>query len=226
MRCDRTVRRVMPLLAVLGTALVYSHATRAQEPPPPENQSVADAARQAREAKKNAAKASKVISDDDIDTKKVKPGAEGLNVGSQPKSDSQPPNPAAVSAAEAADQAAGSVEKNAERKGDDPEIASAKAEVAEAAAQLDLLQRGLALDQDSYYSKPDYVNDKAGKSKLDAEQQQISDKQQEVDRRKARLAELQEARNRKKAAAGSGSSDRAKPAEAIAPTPPSTAPPS
>jgi len=76
----------------LGAALVHSQDARAQDAATPQNQSVADAARQTREAKKNAAKTSKVISDDDIDTKKVKPGAEGLNVGSQPKSDSQPPS--------------------------------------------------------------------------------------------------------------------------------------
>jgi len=224
MRGDRIMRWVVPLVAVLGAALVHSQDARAQDAATPQNQSVADAARQTREAKKNAAKTSKVISDDDIDTKKVKPGAEGLNVGSQPKSDSQPPNAGAVSAVEAADQAAAATETGSGKKGEDPEIARAKAEVAEAAKQLDLLQRGFALDQDSYYSKPDYMSDKAGKAKLDAEQQQIGDKQQEVDRLKAHLAELQEARSRKKVSpgegAGAGPGEAEKPVEQPAPTPP------
>jgi hypothetical protein len=223
MRCDKTMRWVMPLVAVFVAATLHCRVARAQDAPPPQNQSVADAARQAREAKKNAAKPTKVISDDDIDTKSVKPGAEGLNVGSQPKSDSQPPNDAAVSAVEATDAATAAAERNPPVKsGEDLEIARAKEEVAEAAKQLDLLQRGSALDQDSYYSKPDYVNDKDGKAKLDAEQQQVSDKQQEVDRLKAHVAELEEARNRKKAR--SGATETGSSAEKPAEQPVSTSP--
>jgi hypothetical protein len=224
MRCDTTMRCAVPLLAVWGGLFLYSGVAGAQDATPPQNQSVADAARQARDAKKNAAKPSKVISDDDIDTK-LKPGAEGLNVGSQPKSDDQPPNAAAVAAVEATDAAAAAAEKNPPVKtGDDPEIARAKELVVEAAKQLDLLQRGLALDQDTYYSKPSFTDDKDGKAKLDAEQQQISDKQQEIDLLKARVTELEEARKSKKAAsgepAGSDASDAVKPAEQPASTPP------
>ena len=105
--------------------------------------------------------------------------------------------------------------------GESPEIARAKERVLEVQKELDLLQRGFALDSDSYYSKPGFQDDKDGKAKLDAEQQQISDKQQELDRVKAQLAELQEAWNAKKhAAAESNSSPEAeKPAEAPAPAP-------
>jgi hypothetical protein len=229
MRCDGKTRCVMTLATVFSAAFLYSGVVLAQDAPPPQSQSVADAARQAREAKKNAAKPTKVISDDDIDTRNVKPGAEGLNVGSRPKSDSQPPNAAAVSAVEATDAASAAAETNPSAKaGDDPEIAKVKEQVAEATRQLDLLQRGLALDQDSYYSKPDFASDKGGKTKLEAEQQLISDKQQEVDQLKAHLAELQEARNRKKTAsgtaAGTSSSDAEKPAELPASAPPPAPP--
>ena len=224
MRCDTTMRCVAPLLAVWGALFLYSGVAGAQDPPAPQNQSVADAARLAREAKKSAAKPTKVISDDDIDTK-LKPGAEGLNVGSPPESGAVSPAPAAVEAVEATDAAAAAAEKNPPVKpGDDPQIARAKEQVVEAAKQLDLLQRGFALDQDTYYSKPSYTDDKDGKAKLDAEKEQISDKQQEVDQLKARVAELEEARNRKKAAsgeaAGSSGSDAEKPSEVPAATPP------
>jgi hypothetical protein len=47
------------------------------------------------------------------------------------------------------------------------------------------------LQQDTYFSNPDYVHDTAGKAKLDAIKQQVTDKQQIVDRLKGRLAELQ-----------------------------------
>jgi hypothetical protein len=215
------MRWVVPVLAVCAARLVPG-ASPAQEVPAQQSPSVADAARQAREAKKNAAKPSKVISDDDIDNKHVKPGAEGLNVGSPPQSDAQPPDPGAVSAVEAADAATAAAEKNPPVKpGDDLEIARAKEQVAEAAKDLDLLKRGLALDQDSYYSKPDFANDKDGKAKLDAEQQQVSDAQHVVDRRKAQVAELEEARRAKKGssgATGSDASDSEKPADASTPT--------
>jgi hypothetical protein len=186
-------------LLIVALALFPGAVARPQDSQDQQTQSVADAARRAREQKKNAAKsASKVITDDDLDTKKLKPGAEGLNVGSPPKLDTQPPSPAAVASAEAADQAAG--KESGPKAGEDPGIARLKERIAQVQKELDLLQRGLALDQDSYYSKPDYSNDKAGKAKLDAEQQQINEKQQELDSLKTRLAALQELQDRKKAA--------------------------
>jgi hypothetical protein len=166
-----------------------------------QTQSVADAARQAREQKKNAAKSSKVITDEDIDTRNLKPGAQGLNVGAPPKLDTQPPSPAAVATAEAADQAAAAAGKESVKNaGEDPEIAKLKEQIAQIQKDLDLSQRELALDQDTYFSRPDYVNDKAGKAKLDAEQRQINDKKEEFESLKTRLAAVEELEGRKKAA--------------------------
>ena len=42
--------------------------------------SVAEAARRAREQKQNASSPAKVISDDDLDAKRVQPGQEGLTI--------------------------------------------------------------------------------------------------------------------------------------------------
>ena len=216
MRYDRMMRFAVPLIAACAVLFPYSAVASPQDSQATQDESVADAAREAR-AKKKAAKASKVISDDDID-KTPKPGAEGLNVGSQPESSTVAPSAAAISAVEATDAAAAAAETGGSRKSsDDPELARAKAHLAEAAKQLDLLQRGFALDQDSYYSKTGYADDTAGKAKLDAEQQQISDKQQEVDRLKAHVAELVEAHKR---SAPAGSTDADKPAEPPASTPP------
>jgi hypothetical protein len=224
MRYDRTLRFGVSLMAVYAVLFVYCGAAHAQDTQAAQDQSVADAARQARVAKKNAAaKPAKVISDDDIDNKNIKPGAEGLNVGSPPTSDAVPPAPAAVAAVEAADAAAAAAEKNPPvTAGESPAIARAKERVLEVQKELDLLQRGFSLDSDSYYSKPGFQDDKDGKAKLDAEQQQIGDKQQELDRVKAHLAELQEAWNAKKhgAAENNSSPEAEKPAEAPAPAPP------
>jgi hypothetical protein len=124
---------------------------------------------------------------------------------------------------EATDAAAAAAEKNPPVKaGDDPEIARAKELVVEASAQLDLLKRSFALDQDTYFSRPSYTDDHQGKSKLDAEQSQIDDKQQEIDRLKAHVAELEDALKNKRPApaAGPAAPDADKPAEAPAAAPP------
>jgi hypothetical protein len=217
MRYNRILRGA---LIAAGAAWSCAGAAYSQQAQAQQDQSVADAARQARAAKKHAAaKPAKVIGDDDIDGKRVKPGAEGLNVGSAPRSDAVPPAPAAVAAIEAADAAA--AETNPQVKtGESPEIAGAKQEVAELEKQLNLLQRGFALDQDSYYSKPDYAADRDGKAKLDGEQQQIRDKQQELERAKARLAELKEASRANKHTGAGNAGAAEKPAEAPAGAPP------
>jgi hypothetical protein len=65
-----------------------------------------------------------------------------------------------------------------------------KEKIKDAQSDLDLLQREYQLDQDSFYSSPDYTKNTSGKEKLDAMKQQISNKQQELDQLKARLAAL------------------------------------
>src|SRR2546423_1609391 len=100
----------------------------------------------------------------------------------------------------AAGPAANSADAAKKAADDDAEAARLKAQVAEAEKQLDLLQREYALDSDAYYSKTNYASDTAGKAKLDGEKQQISDKQQELDRLKMRLAAVQELQSRRKPA--------------------------
>src|SRR5207245_131677 len=63
----------------------------------------------------------------------------------------------------------------------------------QALSDLDLLQRKYRLDQDTFYSNTNNASDTAGKQKLDDEKQQISDKREEVERLKAKLADLQQA---------------------------------
>jgi hypothetical protein len=184
------IRFALLLVAIGALFAAYCVPAAAQDSQAQQGQSVADAARQARAAKKSA-KSTKVISDDDLDKSGYKPGAEGLNVGSAPTSDSQAPNATAVNADLKADQAAVGAETTAVVKpGEDPAISRAKQELAAAATKLDILKRANALDQDTYYSKPGYSDDHAGKSKLDAEQAEINDQQQVVDDLKAKLAEL------------------------------------
>ena len=157
-----------------------------------QDSSVANAARRSREKKKdaanaNAAKPAKVITDEDLDKKNFQPGQEGLNVGASPMAETAPPSANAVAAEEAADDSARKEEaKDAAEQG--AKIAKLKLEITEAENGLDFAQRQLALDQDSYFSKTDYARDTAGKAKIDGEKQDVSDRQQQIEKLKARLA--------------------------------------
>jgi hypothetical protein len=165
----------------------------------PQADSVADAARRAREQKGAATKASKVITDDDLDNKHPKPGAQGLDVGAPPAQDSQPPSQAAVAAAVASEAAASAATTEAKPKDDERgEVADLKEALAQLQKEYDLMQRELSLDQDALYSKPDYSNDKAGLAKVTSEKQQTAAKQQELDALKTRLAASLDLESRKK----------------------------
>src|SRR6202049_4423107 len=160
--------------------------------------SIAEAARKSREKAKNATKPSKVITDDDLDKGNIKPGAQGLTLDAQPKLETQPPSPEAV--ADAASTSAPDPVTVA-APSDDPEILRLKDAIADAEKDAELARRELALQQDTFFSNPDYDHDTAGKAKLDALQQQINNKQQEIDRLKMRLAAAEELQNKKPAPA-------------------------
>jgi hypothetical protein len=169
-----------------------------------QDSSVANAARHNREKKKNpsnSSKSTKVITDDDLDKKNFQPGQEGLNVGASPMMETEPPSSKAVAAAEAADESSEpQAAKDAAEQG--AKLAKLKLEIEEAEKGLDLSQRQLALDQDSYLSNPDHVHDAAGKGKLEDEKRGISDQQQEIERLKLRLAALEELKSHPKSVRG------------------------
>ena len=223
----RTLNRSRMICALLGASLCLPMVALAQSQDTqspqstPQDSSVADAARQSREKKKNpstSSKSRKVITDDDLDRGNFQPGQEGLNVGGSPKLETGPPNAQAVAAAEAADSAA---DKDALREAteQDAEIARLKVQVTEAERDLDLARRQLTLDQDTYLANPDYAHDTAGKAKLDAEKQHIDDKQQEIERLKTRLAALEELKGHRRPARAhvAPPSKTEKPAEAEKP---------
>jgi hypothetical protein len=214
-----TLTRTLSALLAVGiwlpiTAVAQSQDAQSQQSGS-QDSSVADAARRSREKKKNPAKSAKVITDDDLDKRNFPPGNEGLNVGSAPKLETEPPSAQAVAAAEAADSSTEQGAKDAAAQ--DAQLARLKEQVADAEKDLDLDKRGLALDQDSFQSNPDYAHDLAGKAKLQDEKQQIADKQQEVERLKAKLAGLEELKSHRK-----GSRTQTAPTQTE--TPPTTPP--
>lgn len=183
------------MVALLSAGICLPAAVRAQDASS-QDTSVAEAARRNREKKKkdaDAPKATRVITDDNLDRRNFTPGQEGVDVGATPKLETGPPSAAAVAEQEADDKAA-----EQEAADQDAEIGKLKLKLVDAQKDLDLAQRQFALDQDSYLSNPAYQNDRAGKAKLDDEKQQISDKQQDVERLKTRLAALEELKSKRK----------------------------
>jgi len=191
--------------ALLGASICLPMAALAQSQDARSSQSsqsssVADAARRSRDKKKDpsaSSKPSKVITDDDLDRVHFQPGPDVLNVGASATSETEPPSPQAVAAAEAADNAA-EQDLLKQAKEQDAEITGLKLRITEGEKDLDLVRRQLALDQDTYFANPDHVHDVAGKAKLDGEKQQINDKQQDIERLKTRLGALEELKSHRK----------------------------
>jgi len=176
------------------------------------SQSVAEAARKAKERKKTAPKENHVITDD---TLKLRPASSDFN-GAPPAGTVVTTTPVAATgdtaatdatAATASTPAVASTEVAAATKPADASDAAAdqkkKAEAATAAAktkellaqaqtQLDILKRELALDSDSFFSNPDYAHDANGKARLGDLKQLIGDKQTSVEELKRQLTELAE----------------------------------
>lgn len=157
---------------------------------PQDSQSVAEAARHAREKKKGSAQPAKVITDDTLDVKK---GDVQSAVADEPQiagapgaAANQPENRTANPGTGDAQTPAAKDEKLKK------EIARVKEQLKDALGDLDLLERENRLDQDTYYSQPNSASDTAGKQKLDDEQHKIGDKRQEIDRLKGKLADLQQ----------------------------------
>jgi len=176
------------LLALLTATLLPAVAfCRSQD-----SQSVADAARRAREQKKTQAKPVKVITDETLDVKK---GDVQSAVAEEPKMPGAPEANAQSANNTPGANAAGSstATKDSEDEKLKKEVAALKEQLKQALSDLDLLQREYRLDQDTFYSNTNYASDTAGKQKLDDEKQQISDKREEVERLKAKLADLQQA---------------------------------
>jgi hypothetical protein len=175
------MQRLFPLRllisAILSATLLPASYAQSQD-----SQSVAEAARRAREQKKTPAKPVKVITNDDV--KPATPETVSVPGAAPATATTASPN-ANASAAPASNSSAAPGDAK-----DSKEVTALKEQIKQAISDLDLVTREKDLEQDNYYSKPDYANDTAGKAKLDALLQQITDKQQDLDKLKARLTEL------------------------------------
>jgi hypothetical protein len=201
----KTGRISTTLSALIVTFTLCSFAGLAVGQSQSENApSVAEAARRAREQKKNTAKPNRTLTNDDIPSA---PAGSSNTAGSQAStttsaqpsasSTEAPANSANTAAPGNADTA--QTTKTSENQTADQKKAvnaaaleRAKKELAQALNELDVMQRKNVLDADSYYSKTDFGSDKGGKANLDAEQTQIGSKKEAAEKIKARVMELQE----------------------------------
>ncbi len=163
-----------------------------------QNQSVVDAARRSREQKKNVAQPARIFTNDDLDTQHSTRISEDLIIGGLAAPQTESPN-AIAAAAEAPDQTAtlpfkvsGTTSKESEEAFvEDAEIAKLKSQLASAQNELNLQRRQLLLDQNTIYTNPAYTATHAGKAELDSAKLQIEQLQEEVDRLKQPLADLE-----------------------------------
>ena len=171
------------IVAVTAVVIVPVAFSQSQD-----SQSVADAARHAREKKKDTAKPAKVITDETLDVKK---GDVQSAVAEEAKIAGAPGSKAQGAAGSPNATSANAASKDEKREKLKKQLTELKEQIKQSLMDLDLLQRENRLDQDAYYSQPNYGSDTAGKQKLDDEKQQISNKQEEVAHLKAKLADLQ-----------------------------------
>jgi len=171
---QRVLLRSLALMGLAG-ALV-GLPLRAQDP---QADSVTEAARRARAQKKSAAKPATVITDDTL--KPAPASSDNAAPAASPDASAAP----ASASAPASPSAAPSAEEQEKKKA---EVEALKQEVAAKQSDLDLAQRQLALDNDAYYGKPNYQDDKTGAAKISAEQSNVNQKKDELAALKAKLA--------------------------------------
>jgi uncharacterized coiled-coil protein SlyX len=188
---SRFISLRLALAALIAAAVLPLEVWAQSADPQSQTQSVADAARRAREQKKAAEKQpTPVITDDTLKRSAPAPDPSSDAAPAASAADaSNPPN--ANAAAPSGQPAPGSPSENADQKAKaSAEVTDLKKQLAEAQKGMDLVQRELSLEQDNVYSKPDYTSNTAGLAKLEDLKQQLTDKQQAVDALKAHLAEL------------------------------------
>jgi predicted RNase H-like nuclease (RuvC/YqgF family) len=158
------------LAILLAACSLYSVRVFAQD----DSTSVAEAARQARQQKQDAAKPAHVIDNDAIPPSPAASNASGSANA-----------PAAANASQAAD---AKPEGSADEDKNKEEMEALKKQIADKKEQVDFQKREIALAQDTYYSNPDRSRDNSGKEKIDAMQADLAQAQSELNELEAKLA--------------------------------------
>jgi DNA repair exonuclease SbcCD ATPase subunit len=146
-------------------------------------QSLAEAARKAKEQQKQTPKAKVVWTNDNLPTSAT------VSVVGQPQQGSA----ASAAQAQPAEEAG-----TAPTSADASDLAKATAELTDAQkdvdslkTDLDIAQREYKLDSDQYYGTPNYAADQQGQTKLDGEKSEIAAKQDALEAAQKKVDELQ-----------------------------------
>ena len=184
------LKRVGVSLIVFGALLAAMPKAEAQTD---QQVSVAEAARRAREQKKDAAKPVTVVTNDTLEPAKAEtPGVTQAAVTNGAGS-AQGTELTVASATSGQQGAAGSAgtpaakEAPADDAASKAELTALRQEIKEKQSEVDLAQRELTLESDNFYSRPDFSQDTSGKAKLDAMQNDVAQKQDELAQLKAKL---------------------------------------
>ena len=155
----------------------------------PQQESVAEAARKAREQKKNQPKPAKVFTNDDLPTMG---GVSVVGAAAPAEKEDSATTPEASDKKAAGKKAAAPEEEKGEaywRK----RFAEARTRLRDAEKELDILQRELNLKQTQYYSDPTQaLQEQYNRKEIDTYRQKIADKQKEVDQLRQALSDLED----------------------------------
>jgi hypothetical protein len=186
----RIVRWGLAILLVVPGSIAA--AQQEQQP-----QTLADAAKRAREQKKDQPKATHVW---DNDTVPKSPNAVSVvgqaGAASAPAEQNAATPPSAAAPAAPAGAPAPASDANTANSSNDPaqaqsELNDAKERLKKLRDELDLLSRQFNLDQQTHYGKPNYATDTEGTEKLKSEESQVEAKKQEVAEAQKKVDEAQ-----------------------------------
>ncbi len=166
---------------------------------PPQQETPAEAARKAREKKKNQPKAAKVFTDDDLTAVH---GAVSV-VGEAPAA----PAPTAEGSAEGEKKPAAEGKQEPAKNNDEASwrkrFADARGKIRMVEKELDILQRELNLQTQQYYSDPNKaLREQYDRKDINNLRKAIDDKKKEVDQLKQNLSDLEDQLRREGGDAG------------------------
>ena len=178
------MRRSALTIVILSLALAGSAA--AQQSVSQED-SLAAAARHAREQKKDQPKPVRVWDNDNIPK-----NADDITILNGPQSDAAQSDSSASASGDNKQAASTAKDPSADKKAKlEADLAAAKEDLQTLQNDLDILKRKFALDQQTYYGRPNYSTDKDGAAALSDEQSQIDAKQLEMGAAQQKIADLQ-----------------------------------
>ncbi len=185
---------ILPALCLAGlTAYAQQQGSSQQQTSDP----VADAARKAREEKKNAQKPKKVYTDDDVRHNLGGPAAPSSTTGTG----SAGTNSTGGAAASGEKKATGEQKAGKDEKGEDPNSEAAwrkrfqdqREKIAKAERELDILQREAQKSQVQYYTDPQKaMTEQNSQAEVNEKMAKIQAKKQEIVQLKQGLDDLED----------------------------------